>query len=407
MYAAQNNAFAARHLLSNRQFECDDEARDFLTRYFRPVILRFCSQFSSQSHHDGEIDKISAPRSASPLNTPELNLPFKDQRDANVQFERVSAYVLDKARVYSVAQCNKVDFLTAELEELCSHIDQWHIQLSQLDLQIYLRGAAWDLERCHLEIRYRYLRINIMVFPFHNEMLFDQFVDDFHVMVETCESILQSTAKTNPGVYRSNEPITTLALTFTGCYCRDPNIRRMAARLLYRYPRLDGIWSSTANGILVEHILILEEEGLPATESCSDISPSRRVRVLRSNYVPSHLHHQHRYGLFISNNTTKIQHILTGRRPILTIEYRRPHVSQEILYLNIVLEKFRVMSGYGLESIIWFPSNSNTQLLNAEIGPARSSCVGPYMNDVSWTVVCRHDLDSVSMLQWVEVRFAD
>ncbi|KAE9382232.1 hypothetical protein N431DRAFT_441006 [Stipitochalara longipes BDJ] len=380
MYAGQNNAFAALQLLSNQQFEFDDEAQDFLTRYFRPVILSFCSQFSSRSYHDGEIDnKIIAPRSTSPLNTPELNLPFKDQHDANVQFEKVSTYVLAQAKVYSVAQRNTVDHLRAEIEELCSYIDQWHIKLGELDLQIRPKGTAWDLERCHLEIKYRYLRINIMVLPFHNEMLFDQFIDDFRVIVETCELILQSAAKINPGVHRSNEPITTMALSFTGCNCRDASIRRMAVRLLYRHRRLDIIWSSTATGIYVEHVLMLEEEGLSGVELCSDIPSSRRVQLLGLNYVSGHLDHLQ----------------------------RRSHISQEIQYRTIALEKFSVMSDCGLESIIWFPSDSNAQLLREEIASVESSCDGPHMIDISWTVVFNHDLDSVSKLQWSEVRFTD
>ena len=92
---------------------------------------------------------------------------------------------------------------------------------------------------------------------------------------------------------------------------------------------------------------------------------------------------------------------------MFTLNYRRPNVSQKIQHQDIILEKFSITSDFGLESMIWFPTELHTPLLEEEIASAEKSHDGPHMIDTRWTAFYKRDLDSASRLQWIELRFAD
>lgn len=64
------------------------------------------------------------------------------------------------------------------------------------------------------------------------------------------------------------------------CRCRDPAIRRKAASLLTRRPRLEGVWNNATVSRVAFQIMVTEERGLPA-QSSMDIPADSRIRGIK------------------------------------------------------------------------------------------------------------------------------
>ncbi|KAK3075242.1 hypothetical protein LTR53_001606 [Teratosphaeriaceae sp. CCFEE 6253] len=65
--------------------------------------------------------------------------------------------------------------------------------------------------------------------------------------------------------------------------CRDPAVRRRAIKVLRKLPRQEGIWQSTGAAAVAQRWLEVEEDGLVAVHSVTDIPEYRRVAEIRTS----------------------------------------------------------------------------------------------------------------------------
>ena len=295
MLASQRHAMSARKIILSQDFRADFEAHDLLIKHFHPMTFRMGEQFSCSREGSEGIDNANeADNGLLPVS---LDLDFNNYNIAKQKFSELSKALMVHGKAAQRSFMHDIVLLKHRLEELLPILDTWHTKVTQLDWNHHITQAHWDHERRLLEIRYRYFRIAITTLPLEDEMTFDEHIQDFRVIVDMCDMVLQETSEIRPGVWRSNEPITTMALSFVGCCCRDASIRRKAIRLLYRYRRLEGVWSSIACGIYAEHVLMLEERDLQDVSTCHDIPQRSRVRPLSFHYDSGKSSQEHRYVL--------------------------------------------------------------------------------------------------------------
>jgi hypothetical protein len=270
MREAQKHALAAQKMLSTQPATCTGENDDIANTTLRTMVMRISSQFTD-SEQLGEQLPVTDP--IHEWYTPPAT--FQSYGEAKTSLDVVSRSVFAQARKYSK---DDGEIVRRAIDALQDRLQSWHTALLDLDKRQRIgRSSVASLQRKIMEVRYLYFKITLGVLPFDDEILYDKYLDEFADIVNQCERILVYTADHNPGVHRSTESTPTTALTFTAVSCRDPNIRRRAIKLLYRFRRLEGVWSSLACGIMAEHILMIEEAGRSDVVSAADIPVARRV----------------------------------------------------------------------------------------------------------------------------------
>ena len=279
MLGAQKHALTAEKLVLVQNQSADNETNDMMSQHMRPAIARLCAQFSGSSSTDGF--------RAGSHNNPDVvsQEPLKDCAEAKASLASLTNLVFMQAEAYSQSNNDDVDSLQQHIKQLQLRLDQWYDEYLRLRRQLRKNESIGSKQGRHvLEIRYRYFKINLAVLPFQSETLYDNHLEDFRSIVDACEEILKYTARQNPGCHRSAEMTPILALSFVGLSCRDPHIRRRATRLLCRYRRQEGVWSSLACANITEQVSMLEEEGIEDVQTCSDIPAKRRVRSVCMRY---------------------------------------------------------------------------------------------------------------------------
>jgi hypothetical protein len=270
MREAQKHALAAQKMLSTQPFTCTGENDEIANTTLRMMVMRISSHFT-HSEQLGEQLPVTEP--IHEWYTPPAT--FQTYAEAKTSLDIVSRSVFAQAKKYSM---DDGDIVRHAIDALQDRLQRWHKALLDLDKRHRIgKSSGASLQRKIMEVRYRYFKITLGVLPFDDEMLYDKYLDDFAELVNQCERILVHTAEHNPGVHRSTESTPTTALTFVAVSCRDPSVRRRAIKLLYRFRRLEGIWSSLACGIMAEHILMIEENGRSNLVSASDIPAASRV----------------------------------------------------------------------------------------------------------------------------------
>ena len=112
----------------------------------------------------------------------------------------------------------------------------------------------------------------------NDEMIWDECLQDFEVMILYAEEVIASTAeaKNQPTFTLDTEII--LPLYFTAVKCRYGRLRRKAIALLRSQQRQEGIWNSLLAASVSERLMEIEEEGLEGRSIEAE-------RVLRWNRV--------------------------------------------------------------------------------------------------------------------------
>lgn len=377
---AQKHAFAALRLLqSDNVQQVDNGAQGLLTLYFRPMILRMCPHFTGCSTL---LREVAQDLDLQPSPSPPANCTFETQEEARRQLDAISEFVLAEAKSAAVASSTE-ECLKIQLQQLRRYLDQWYYRLRQLDYRSREKGSCWSLDRCHLELRYRYFSIGLIAISLQDEMLFDNFNYDFNALIDASESILKHDSKANPGGgTRSNDPSTMMALFFTVSSCRHPCIRKRALRLLYRYKRVDLIYNSLAVGILAEQIVMLEEGGSEIKTS-SDVEAARRVRVVNLKYDSG----------FLAKATP----------PKMIINFEHPHANRpgvQQLCLNFVKQ-------WTGKEFVWSACSAQTPILMEEIAPYKTDRAGfePEQRAVDFILPVNHDLDSFWRMRIMDLSF--
>ena len=96
-------------------------------------------------------------------------------------------------------------------------------------------------------------------------------------------------------------------------------------------------------------------------------------------------------------------------RPRFILTYQRPHLNANTLHEKVILfEKYTIMSDYGNESFVWFPSDPRAPIMESEIAAAEKNQDGPLMRPLdSWTVFINNDLSNASKMVLMELCFED
>ncbi|KAJ9606207.1 hypothetical protein H2200_009168 [Cladophialophora chaetospira] len=379
MQGSQKHAKTAERLILAQKLSSNDESGH---NQVRPAIEQLCSQFSSCSFPRGnDGNNLDTPDSAA-------QVPFVDYADAKTRLESLTISVFSRARTYQQLDDCDIDTMWQNIQKLQEELNHWYDELLALNNRSANDLTAGDEQQQYLlEIRYRCFKVNLAVWPFQDEMLYDKHLDDFEIIVECCAEVLKYTASNNPGVHRSAETTPIQALSFAGGCCRDPIIRRQAIRLLYRYRRQEGVWSSLACGSTTEHILMLEEENISSVRTCFDIPASRRIRPFSISYDSGRKRGE--------------------KTPRFILTYQRPHLTADALHERIIqIDKYTVMSDYGNDSIVWYPRNPRAPLMESEIAAAEMNQDGPLMLPLdSWSVFFNYDLIKASKMTFMELSF--
>ena len=255
----------------------DDEEKAILDRYLAPIIARNSRQFSTCS--DTLPSRACLHEMKSLPTSVSLSGPFDD---AKVEFENLALSLIEQAQT-AVEHLQGFD-LTVKLQKLLFQLDQWHesfLSLPPLDCPNSIR----ELNR--LKVKYHVHRIAISCAPYEDECAYDRHTADFRAIVDLCAEFLTSSTKGRPHqVIRAHDSSTSMALSVVGSQCRDPEVRKEAIRLLYRYPRLEGVWFSPMQAFFAEMAAMSEERGLPQVKTAADIAPEQRVRMRTIIYNP-------------------------------------------------------------------------------------------------------------------------
>ncbi|KAL8922271.1 MAG: hypothetical protein Q9208_005241 [Pyrenodesmia sp. 3 TL-2023] len=134
--------------------------------------------------------------------------------------------------------------------------------------------------KLYLQVMYIHLEISAFA-AVHYQTCFDELLPKYRELVDMAETILDARHPARKDtqikpIFQMDYGI--IAPLFTVVHkCRDPYVRRRALALLYRVPRLEGIWNSHLTARCAERIVKIEEEGLGEVKSCADVPDWARV----------------------------------------------------------------------------------------------------------------------------------
>lgn len=127
-----------------------------------------------------------------------------------------------------------------------------------------------------------------------NQMLWDDYNEAFEHALNIAESLLQTSSAQTQGTSMQRKSFFTLDIGVVGPLydiahrCRDPSIRRRAIRLLYAYPRQEGMWDGVLSARVAERIVAIEESGLGVVKTCADVPDWARTSEACPIFDPEH-----------------------------------------------------------------------------------------------------------------------
>ena len=218
-----------------------DEETTILDKYLTPIIARNSHQFSTCS------DTLPSRACLHEIKLRPTSVGlFGPFAEAKLEFETLAVSLIKQTQT-AVESLQGLD-LAVEVQKLVNQLDQWYesfLSLPPLDCPNSIREAN------RLKVKYHAHRIAISCAPYDDECTYDKHTTDFRAIVDLCaEFLISSTEGPRSKVIRAHDSSTSMALSIVGCQCRDPEVRKEAIRLLYRYPRLEGIWFSPIMALL-------------------------------------------------------------------------------------------------------------------------------------------------------------
>lgn len=116
-----------------------------------------------------------------------------------------------------------------------------------------------------------------------DQMMWDKYGEIFEQVVALAESILVISPSQNTKTCTNRTPMFTLDADIVGPLydlarrCREPLVRRKAIRLLYTYPRQEGMWDGVLAARVAEQVVAIEESGLGEVRSAAQVPDWARV----------------------------------------------------------------------------------------------------------------------------------
>lgn len=360
------------------------EQRELLQSYVRPIILRNAKQLRNHTR-----------TTPSPPDTPESDITtehalafetkdkFTSIADAQADFQQLSDHIIRETKSLSRPVTCSTERLKVRL--LHRKLDKWLLVFNKLRTPI-----EEDRRREHtiLAIRNRVHRACLSPWVFDDEMIYDQHEEDFQAIVKICGNFLKRYGqKSMPDSRRNHDSGMVMALSLVGTRCRDPEIRREAIRLLYRYWLLEGVWASPCLAILCEVSMMLEEASLGSIRRGFNIPKDRRLRLTALMYDPGSLEQP-------SDDCTEVD-----CPPVMTFCFRRPHSTDpDHIFTHVLPHKvYHIKSGFGVRSVALWPDPAyfGNSLLDTEIDEEMKHRGGPHGGRKPWTTTESIDLESI------------
>jgi hypothetical protein len=192
--------------------------------------------------------------------------------------------------------------------------------------------------RC-LKVHHRVGTIMMETFIHSDEMIYDDYRQDFEFIVSQCTKLLDIDTKDGAmsrqlfSLHLGYIP----PLFFAATRCRDPSIRRQAITVLHASRRRERVWDSCAAARVAERVMAIEERGL-SVSGCRAVLRSNRIMLVNQTF----------------NTGTCITHVQFKRAPWNDaaaleeemIYWRADPVSRQILTPELTTKKILRAAGY-------------------------------------------------------------
>jgi hypothetical protein len=134
-------------------------------------------------------------------------------------------------------------------------------------------------------VHHRVGTIMMQTFIHSDEMIYDEYKQDFEFIVSQCTKLLDVDTKDGAmsrqlfGLHLGYIP----PLFFAATRCRDPCIRRQATAVLHNSKRRERVWDSCAAARIARRVMTIEERGL-VVSGCQDVPRSNRIVLVNQTF---------------------------------------------------------------------------------------------------------------------------
>ena len=259
--------------LANVEVMSTDLLRKDLIPMFEGFVARALQHYFSLSYPDLDTeDSARLPPSVPDM----LNSSF----DAYVSLYGLMVYALEKFTAYESRRGSRASLGPVEDIRLIENVtSKWHTAFKDYSIAVRNIGELEENVRRILSINYRILNMVTQATLANSEMTFDNYAEDF-------EFILSNSVKAQAARHPSTE--TTLGLVpplfFVATRCRDPALRRKALARLRAPHHSERMRNTCQAASIAERVIYLEERGLTDITRASEISQSRRLKLLHAHY---------------------------------------------------------------------------------------------------------------------------
>ena len=162
-----------------------------------------------------------------------------------------------------------------------SMLEQWH----KMFYAIFCNNKLSQKGVLVLTLQHHMASVAALTFVPGNEVAFDEHNEQFEAIISLSEAILEMGDTEHSTESYTPEPVTTgfgviPALSFCAFRCRCPRLRRRAMKILQNQCWVEGHHHSRGAAFLAERVITLEEKGLHQVNTCQDVPPSHRIRLL-------------------------------------------------------------------------------------------------------------------------------
>lgn len=160
-------------------------------------------------------------------------------------------------------------------------LKQWSSAFDELQLRSQKFGPS-EIESKHIQILKLHriltgLLTNIdFVRAKLDEMIWDEYIEDFETMVGHVEMLLELEQGQRKSSFTFDMEII-LPLYLVAAKCRHGGLRRRAISALRSQQRQEGVWNSHLTARVAEYVMQLEEEGLRGAVVPADVVSRKRV----------------------------------------------------------------------------------------------------------------------------------
>ncbi|MCJ1424770.1 hypothetical protein MMC29_002658, partial [Sticta canariensis] len=235
-----------------------------------------------------------------PLNTVAVCVPkrFSSLREARNMFYSIMNLVLDFCR-FKIQVLHKCEIQSGKQAETlleqqtyyASLLEQWEAGFDDLLSRLSISMDSKDKNVAILSKLHHATVTTMLEFTITNSICnFDRLLPRFQRIVSLAKSLIEATEGTDIlWVELWVDASIRAPLFFVATKCRDPSLRREAARLISSSGR-KSTWHSRAAATIAERVIEIEEERLPFVNVARDVPEFSRLKSLRPSKIDLEAH---------------------------------------------------------------------------------------------------------------------